>query len=380
MKLKFRREPGKPDKNRIISAMKGEPVDRVPNFEILIQDKLVEKILGRHIGSSAIGYINKSDSELRDAAQNCGGSVKMPNYELRPIYAKDYIELCMSIGQDAIAIGQWIAPFFIKNVDGSLEFAKKGKFKNRADVKSRLVLPTENMDYFKNWLGPYITEYKEAAGRENIAVMASCGEVFEQVYEHIFGLENFSLLLRDDFSLIEELMDAGVEYWVSAVKFMLQEGVDLIQFADDFAYKSGLLMNPDKFRKLWVKRYKRIIEPVANSGRPVCFHSDGNIMEMIDDLIEMGVTCINPLEPYSMDIEFVKKRYGKRLSLMGNIDTGFPLSQGGPEDVREDVRKHIEMLKPEFGYICASSHTLDNTIPEENVVAFFDAIHEYGVY
>ncbi|MFH1615825.1 MAG: uroporphyrinogen decarboxylase family protein [Planctomycetota bacterium] len=379
MKLGFKEYSGKPDKNRLINALKGEPVDRVPNFEILIADKLVEKILGRHIGSSAIGFI-KSGSESLEKTRKTRKAAKIPNEEFRPVHAADYIELCKAIGQDAIAIGSWNAPFFTTDEQGNLILAKGRKFKNRDDIKKNLILPTENMAWFESWLGPYIREYKKEAAKENIAVMVSCGALIEQIYEHLFGIEDFSLLLYDDYQLIEELLDAGVEFWVNTVDFLLKEGVDLIQFADDFAYKSGLLIDPDKFRKLWLHRYKKIIEPVVNSGRPVCFHSDGNILEMIDDLIEMGVSCLNPIEPYGMDIEFVKKRYGKNLALLGNIDVGFPLARGKAEDVEADVKKHMEMLKPGYGYICASSHSLSNDIPGENLVAFFDAIHEYGVY
>ena len=261
-----------------------------------------------------------------------------------------------------------------------MDLAKGRKFKNREDIKKNLILPIENIDWFKRWLTPYIREYKKEAAKENMAVVFSCGALIEQIYEHLFGIEDFSMLLYDDPSLIEELLDAGLEFWVNTVKFLLKEGVDLIQFADDFAYKTGLLIAPDKFRKLWLPRYKKIIEPVVNAGQPICFHSDGNILEMLDDLIEIGVTCINPIEPYGMDIEFVKKRYGKNLALLGNIDVGFPLAQGNVQDVKADVKKHMGMLKPGYGYICASSHSISNDVPGENVVAFFDAIHEYGIY
>jgi len=375
MRLEFEEYVGKPDKNRIINALKGEPVDRVPNFEIFIAAEIVEQILGRNIGSSAIGFFKNTET-----AQTNDGSPKLPNLDFRPVHAADYIELCKAIGQDAIAIGSWNAPYFTTDDKGDLILAKGRKFKNRDDVKKNLILPTENIDWYKKWLGPYIREYKEQAAKENIAVIVSCGALIEQIYEHIFGLEDFSMLLYDDPSLIEEMMDAGVEFWVHTVNFLLEENVDIVTFADDFAYKTGLLMDPDKFRKLWLGRYKKILEPVTNAGKPVCFHSDGNILEMLDDLIDIGVTCINPIEPYGMDIEVVKKRYGKNLALQGNIEVGFPLAQGTPEDVKADVKKHMEMLKPGYGYICASSHSLSNDIPPENIVAFFDAIHEYGRY
>ena len=134
MALKFKEYPGKPDKNRLINAMKGEPVDRVPNFEIFIAAEIVEQILGRNIGSSAIGFFENTEAE-----QN-GQTDKFPNQDFRPVHAADYIELCKAIGQDAIAIGSWNAPFFITNEQGELDLAKGRKFKNREDIKLRISL------------------------------------------------------------------------------------------------------------------------------------------------------------------------------------------------------------------------------------------------
>jgi uroporphyrinogen-III decarboxylase len=380
MKLKFKPYSGKPDKQRIINAIKGEPVDRVPNLEALIEDKIVEMILGRNIGGATLG--NMTDRVITknplDKAQKVHENLEIGK-EGRPIYAKDFIELCEIIGQDVIRIADFYAPFSKIDEDGKKVMVFDRSFKNRKDVREKLILPTENMDYFK-WMLPYLKEYKEEAAKKNIAVLVSGGDLFQQLYEFIFGIENFSLLLYDDYSLIEELIESGVEYWTGFTKYMVNEGIDLISFSDDLAFKSGLFVKYDIFKKLYLKRYKRVIEPAANAGLPVWFHSDGKIYEILEDLIKMGVNCINPMEPYSMDYKYLKKNYGKSLTLMGNIDITFPLTMGTPEDIRRDVKEHMEILKPGYRYICASSHDLPNCIPGENIVAFFDAIHEYGLY
>ena len=135
----------------------------------------------------------------------------------------------------------------------------------------------------------------------------------------------FPLLLYDDYILIEELIEAGVEYWFGYYKHMISENVDIITFADDLAFKSGLFIKYDMLKKLYLNKYKRIIELVANAGIPIWFHSDGKIYELLDDFINMGINCINPMEPYSMDYKYLKKKYGKNLTLLGNIDIVFPL-------------------------------------------------------
>lgn len=381
MKLRFKEYSGKPDKQRLINAIIGEPVDRVPNFEILYEDKVLEKVLGRYVGGSTLGNMNE-DSISKDAldkAQKVHKDVEIEK-EGRPIFARDYAEFCEIIGQDSIGIGDVLAPFFSVNAAGKKIMVKDKSFKNRKDVKKNLILPYENMYYFKRLL-PYIYEYREEALKKNMGFTLLVGDLFQQLYEFIFNIQNFSLLLYDDYQLIEELMEAGIEYWVNFSQFISKEKlVDFIYFADDVAFKSGLFIKPGIFKKLWIDKYKRVIEPFASSNIPIVFHSDGKIYEIIDDLINMGVNCLNPLESYSMDYKLVKKRYGRNLTIMGNIDLVFPLTTGTPEDVRRDVKEHMDVCKPGYRYICATSHDVTNYIPDDNLVAFIDSIHEYGVY
>ncbi len=100
----------------------------------------------------------------------------------------------------------------------------------------------------------------------------------------------------------------------------------------------------------------------------------------MDDLIDIGITCLTPMDPYSIDYREYKKRYGDRIALHGNIDIENPLVEGTPEDVERDVKEHMDVLKPGGGYVCASSHSIVNYIPHENFIAMLNAIHKYGRY
>ncbi len=380
MKLKLKDYLGAPDKQRIINAIIGEPVDRVPNFEILIEDKIIEKLLGRHIGGATLGAMDKEDvfSDSTERSRKVHQD-RVVEEEGRPIHAKDYVEICEIIGQDAISIGELSAPFFKKNPDGKQVLAMDKSFKNRKDVEQNLILPTENPDYYKRII-PYVREYKEEAAKKNLGFTILCADLFTQLYENIFGLTDFSYLLYDDIALIEELLEAGIEYWLGFARCIADEGVDFIYFADDLAFKSGLFVDPKVFRKLYLDKYTKLWEPFVNKGIPLIFHSDGNVYEIMDDLIESGMQCFNPIDPYCMDYKELKKRFGKNLTLMGNINLTFPISMGKPEDVWKDVKEHMDVCKPGYRYICATSHSMVNYIPADNVVAFYDAIHEYGVY
>ena len=184
----------------------------------------------------------------------------------------------------------------------------------------------------------------------------------------------------EDVSFIEEMLEISTEYWTSFCKAVVNEGVDFIFAADDVAFKTGLFIPPQLFKTLWVSKMARIIEPALEKGIPVIFHSDGRIDDVVEDLIEMGIDCINPLDPYAIDYKEYKKKYGSRITLFGNIDVEFPLSKGTVQDVERDVKEHMDVLKPGYRYVAATSHSLVDFIPHENFIAMINSIHKYGKY
>ena len=123
-----------------------------------------------------------------------------------------------------------------------------------------------------------------------------------------------------------------------------------------------------------------MIRPALDAGIPVLFHSDGKIDDIVESLIDIGIQCINPLDPYGIDYRDYKKRFGSRVALWGNIDVEFPLAHGTVEDVERDVRAHMEVLKPGGRYVAGSSHSVTNFVPHENFVAMINAFHKYGCY
>jgi uroporphyrinogen decarboxylase len=110
----------------------------------------------------------------------------------------------------------------------------------------------------------------------------------------------------------------------------------------------------------------------------VWYHSDGNIAEIIPELIEIGVDVLNPVQPECVDVLEVKRRYGDRLVLDGTIGTQTVMPFGTPEDVRACVRGRVETLAGDGALILAPTHTLEPEVPTENVLAFAEACREYG--
>ena len=357
---------GDPDIERLLSAFKREPVDRVPNFEVLYEDGHVEKFLGKPAGNT-LAYGGDPAKGVVD-----------PDV-VRPMYPDDYIDLCNIIGQDAMVFegGLW-TPFMREDKNGKLVQVADRSIKTRKDFEAL----TLNSDRQINDSVKYVKEYKEAVKRRNSKIGVSClyGCISQTPYEFMIGMNDFMMMVYEDRDLVEDILEISTEHYVKMTKALVEAGVDFIWPADDVAFKTGLFIPPKIMREMWIPRMARIMEPAVNAGVPVMFHSDGKIDDIVEDLIEMGVNCLNPMDPYGIDYREYKKRYGDRLCLSGNVDIEFPLSKGTPEDVDADVKKHMEILKPGYGYVATCSHSIVNYIPHENVIAYINAIHEYGIY
>lgn len=356
---------GEPDIDRLLSAFRLESVDRVPNFEVLYEDKHVEAFLGKYAGNTLA--IGGDPAKGADAEQG------------RPMYPDDYLDLCEMIGQDAILFdaGLW-TPYRRKDEEGNLVPAYARDVKTRADYEE-LVLDSEGQ--LEN-VRKYLAEYQEAIKKRNskIGVAGLYGCISQTLYEFVIGMNDFMMMVYEDRDLIEEMLEESTEHFVKMTKVLVEGGADFVWPADDVAFKTGLFIPPKLMKEMWTPRMARIFEPAVNAGIPVMFHSDGKVDDIVEDLIDAGLNCLNPMDPYGVDYREYKKKYGDRICLSGNVDIEFPLSKGTPEDVDADVKAHMEVLKPGYGYVATVSHSVVNYIPHENVIAYLNAIHKYGIY
>ena len=353
---------GEPDIQRLIDQIRGKPVDRVPHLEALIEDIHVTKILGREAGNTlAVG-----GDPAKGAEESTG----------RPMHANDLIEFNQKIGQDLMMVECFWTPFKTMNPEGKIVPLTDRSVKTREDWHK--VIKPGKMDADK--LTSYVKEYKDAAKGTKMGVTLAGACFFQTLYEFTVGLTDFMMMVYEQRDLVEEMVDISAEYFTELYKRGIEEGIDVVFVADDYAWKQGTFINPKLFKELWFPRMAKIIEPAVNKGIPVIFHSDGKIDDTVDWLLDIGVDAITPLDPYSLDYRDYKKRYGDRLCLFGNIDVEFPLVHGTPNDVDLDVKAHAEVLKPGGRWVAGSSHSTGNMVPHENFCAMINAFHKYGKY
>ena len=201
------------------------------------------------------------------------------------------------------------------------------------------------------------------------------------------GMETFLANLALEPELAEALLRRIAGLCTQLMGHFLRElgdDVDIVKIGDDLGTEESLLMSPAMYRRILKPIHAEYIAFIrANTKAKVFFHTDGDVTDLVDDLVEIGVDILNPIQTSSgrmADIAALKRRHGGRLSFCGAIDTKRVLPYGTPSDVRAEVRRVIGTLAPGGGYLLASVHTIMDEVPPENILAMVDAAMEDGRY
>jgi len=159
--------------------------------------------------------------------------------------------------------------------------------------------------------------------------------------------------------------------------------LDVFQIGDDIATQEGPAMSPELYREMLKPYHAELFQYIKErTSAKLYFHSCGGITPLIDDLIEIGVDALNPIQVSAkgMDTAGLKERFGKRLVFWGAIDSLHALPFGSPEDVRAEVRQRISDLGTGGGYILSGVHNLQPDISPENILAMYDEGMRFGKY
>lgn len=209
---------------------------------------------------------------------------------------------------------------------------------------------------------------------DRAAILVTRAGLFPTI--HSMGVETFCLALHEKRDLVEAILDRYTDWAASLAARAADLGFDAFATTDDFAFKTALFFSPAVFRELVLPRYRRLAQALAI---PWILHSDGDISAVLDDLVELGVAAIHPVEKGAMDIQDVKRRYGGRLCLLGNVEMDI-LARGSPDEVRSEVRWLIANIAPGGGYILSSGNSLASYLDTENILAMSRAVRELGNY
>ncbi len=191
------------------------------------------------------------------------------------------------------------------------------------------------------------------------------------------GMENLMIDMLDRPAFVHELLRAIADYNIAQIGRALQYDIDAVYFGDDWGQQRGLQMGGRLWRTFLRPQLARMYGVVRKAGRFVMIHSCGDVDELFDDLIEIGLNCFNPLQPEVMDVDELLPRYRGRLAFHGGMSTQRTLPFGTVEEVRAETRRLLA-LGAAGGYIFAPAHDVEGDVPLENLLAMIDLVQAQG--
>ncbi|MFI5381204.1 MAG: uroporphyrinogen decarboxylase family protein [Tepidisphaerales bacterium] len=198
---------------------------------------------------------------------------------------------------------------------------------------------------------------------------------------NLMGYENLLLAFGEQPELIRGLVEMSVETNLEMAKEVARRGADFAFTGDDYAANQSPLISPAMFREYLYPGLKRLFQGIRALGLPIIKHSDGNIMPLLDMILDAGIDCLDPIEPRAgMDMASLKKTYGRKIALKGNVDCAHTLSFGTEKQVVEETRQAIRNAADGGGLILSSSNSIHSGVKPGNYLAMWNAIRMYGKY
>lgn len=348
-------------KERFISTLYLKPVDKIPLFEFIDSQNLFEYLTGKRPSNY--------DTELA-------------------------VECCFKLDFDAVWVPFGGISAFTDEDNSSKDTYvdewgttyKRTEFSWPCD--SPIAFPIKTYKDLKKMVVPdpakpeRLNDIKKALKLTNgkMAVIGGICGPFTIVYLGM-GYERLSFATIDDPGLIVEFHEIATDFLVEAVKQMINTGVDVVYIGEDLGFNTGPFLSPQQFRKFTFPYLKKLIRTVREKNIPVILHSDGNLNLILNDLVEMGINALNPIEANAqMDLKEIKAKYGNKICLIGGINNDI-LCNGTKEAVEKEVKKVIEIGAHGGGFIPASdSGDFRNEMPLENMLTTVETIKKYRVY
>jgi uroporphyrinogen decarboxylase len=241
--------------------------------------------------------------------------------------------------------------------------------------------PDVDAEYRYEGLEERVSQLKDAGYAVSASAMAVGGTVFWPPYK----LRSMEQLLID-FMINPEIADAMLDAVTDRMEVMAgryaEAGVEILRLADDLGTQLAPIISLKIFRKYIKPRLARVIKAAVdvNPHILIFFHSDGHIQEFIPDLIEIGLDVLNPVQPECMDPAEIKRKYGDHIAFWGTLGTQTTLPFGTVDEVRQVVKERIETVGKGGGLLIAPTHLVEPEVPWENIMAFVEAVEEFGYY
>lgn len=223
------------------------------------------------------------------------------------------------------------------------------------------------------WYAP-VKQAVARYGKEKFIIGSCQCSLFETSW-YLHGLEDtmLDMVRRPDYA--SELFDKVMEFPLKAGLNLIDSGVDMIWLGDDVADQRGMMLSLPMWRRFFKERYAKMFAAFKAKKKDIvlAYHSCGNCEKILDEMAEIGLDVINPIQPLAMDPKAIKQRYGKTLSLFGAVDVQQLMPFGTPEQITATVEDYRASLGAGGGYILSPAHHLQSDTSLANIQAFYRA-------
>lgn len=209
-------------------------------------------------------------------------------------------------------------------------------------------------------------------------VVAGIGfSLFERAWT-LAGMETILMGMASDPAFVHRLLDRIVDYNCRIIENCCRHGIDAMMFGDDWGQQQGLIMGPDLWREFLKPRLRRMYRLAKSRGKYVFIHSCGKVDSVFPDLIELGLDVFNPFQPEVMDVFDAKRRYGHALSFYGGVSTQRTLPFGTVQQTKDEVRRLLDVVGANGGYIAAPAHAIPGDAKPANIAAMLEVLQNQG--
>jgi uroporphyrinogen decarboxylase len=335
-------------KERVRAALRHEPVDKVPKGELDVARPLAE----------ALGLASDDEFTWQRRVRE---RLKMDLFDACADWPPG--ELLGSDEQGRQRFRTWYGTEVLRT-DSTLEVVRPA-FATDAGYEA-FVEPTVGMmdtSRLERW-----------RDETDFFIFGQTGGVFDTLL-WLFGFEPFMELALGDPARIKPVAEAVARFHMRLGRRYMELGLDLVLVADDIAYNSGPFLSPRLCDELVFPYHEQIVRGIkaAYPDAPIMLHSDGNLNPVMDRIVACGYDGVQSLQPSAgMDIARIKRRYGERLCLMGNLDLDRLLPLGTPDEVRAATRALLETAAPGSGFILSTCNVLTKDVPAANALAMYE--------
>jgi len=332
---------------RFMTALNRKEPDMVPVWELIINAPVIKALYG--------------DISLEDFVEK-EGLDGITIFESQRFEKLNDIQL-----KDGWGIIWTIEP-------SGLAYPSKGPIKTEADL-DKYVSPNPDDDYRMDSLRDAVKRFK---GEKAIVFITH--DAFEFSH-YLRGLDNLLVDYIENPDFAKRLAKIVIEYKKRIAERAIDEGADVILTGDDYAYRTAPIMSPILFREFVLPYLQEMVDLTKRRKVPFIKHTDGNLMPILDMIIDTGIEALDPIEPIAgMDIGWLKEKYGDRIALVGNIDCTEILTHGTQEEVKEAVKETIAKAGVGGGYILASSNSIHPGVNPNNYRTMVQSAREFGKY